>query len=439
MYTHRQKDSHRDTLDGLTILRFAHAFESGESGGGIERYLEDTDMALLARNRLAVVRMQLAEKLGEERKEEKIGQGTLIRVPLDVEESSRQILIDARMTREKRRAFLKNTLRDWVVYNPFLYRTVFREIIRRVYPCKGAIVARNARNEVKNIFRKYNVDLLIMHCVGVMDSAVIIEEAKKVKIPYIVINHFSNDHFNHLSIREQIAESAGIAGVSSIGVPSRLRDEFCNLSDGIDTEYYRVKLARPITIALGAPVILLPARIIDTKGQNDLIRACGELRNKGLRTKVVLAGRTGSLQYVRELKDLANITGLRDDVLFVGQLNSEELRDWYGVSSVLGFPTYHDEGLPRILMEAQAMKVPPVAYDVGGMSEGILHEKTGFLVRKGDIKTFTERLGYLLTNERERRKMGEAGRTLVEKRFSLEALADRHKKYYLQVLRKTHR
>ena len=86
-------------------------------------------------------------------------------------------------------------------------------------------------------------------------------------------------------------------------------------------------------------------------------------------------------------------------------------------------------------MEAQAMKVAPIAYDVGGMSEGIQHGKTGLLVRKGDIQTFTKRLEYLLTHEEERRKMGEEGREFVKKHFSLEALADRHEKYYLQILK----
>jgi len=80
------------------------------------------------------------------------------------------------------------------------------------------------------------------------------------------------------------------------------------------------------------------------------------------------------------------------------------------------------------------MKVPGVAYIIGGTPEGIQHGKTGFLVRKGDIKTFTKRLRELLTNETMRKAMGEEGRRFVQENFSLEALADRHEKYYLRVL-----
>lgn len=104
-----------------------------------------------------------------------------------------------------------------------------------------------------------------------------------------------------------------------------------------------------------------------------------------MRAKIAFAGRADLVEYEEELIRLTRKSGITNDVLFVGQLAKKELRDWYGASSILGFLTYHNEGLPRILMKAQAMKVPPAEYTVGGLSEGIQHEKTGFLVRRGDI------------------------------------------------------
>jgi len=44
-------------LDGVTILRFAHAYGSG---GGTERYLDDLNRALLARNAMTIVQIQLS-------------------------------------------------------------------------------------------------------------------------------------------------------------------------------------------------------------------------------------------------------------------------------------------------------------------------------------------------------------------------------------------
>ena len=181
-------------------------------------------------------------------------------------------------------------------------------------------------------------------------------------------------------------------------------------------------------------MVILPARIIPTKGQKDLIEATAMLKNEGLRVKVVLAGRSDSLQYENELKRKSRQLGIAEDVLFLGQLNKEELRDWYGVSSIMAFPTYHHEGLPRILMETQAMQVPPIAYIIGGIPEGILHGKTGFLIPKGDIRGLAKSMKELLTNEEKRKKMGEEGRKFVKKQFSLQALAARHEEFYLRSL-----
>ena len=82
------------------------------------------------------------------------------------------------------------------------------------------------------------------------------------------------------------------------------------------------------------------------------------------------------------------------------------------------------------------MKVPPVAYIIGGVPEALQDGKTGFLVRKGDIKTFTKRLRELIINKEKRRKMGEEGRRFVQRKFSIEGLAKRHEKLYLSVLKK---
>ncbi|MCX6954322.1 MAG: hypothetical protein NTV51_19395, partial [Verrucomicrobia bacterium] len=63
-------------LHGRTILRFAHAFESG---GGTERYLDDLDHALLARNAMTVVRLHLTRRPpGFAPTEQAIGRGRLI-------------------------------------------------------------------------------------------------------------------------------------------------------------------------------------------------------------------------------------------------------------------------------------------------------------------------------------------------------------------------
>ena len=433
--TTAQQDNtgNRNLLDGYTILRFAHAFESG---GGVEQYLEDLDRTLLDRNKITILRMYQSDDIGNVGElKEKIGQGTLVKIPLDTEQAALQTDADRQSIESSRGTILKNLLRDWVVFNPILYPIIFKNIVKNLSSRTQTMESLDAKQVAERLFKNFKIDLVIMHYAGGADSNAIIKIAKASNVPYVFINHFSNDRFNHMSIREQLADAASIAGVSSVNVPRRLRNIFFNVSDGIDTEMFKPENTRPIRLNNKTKIVFLPARIVAIKGQSDLITACAMLKNKEIHIKVVLAGRADSLRYEEQLKKHASELNILDDILFVGQLDREQLRNWYGASAILAFPSYN-EGFPRILMEAQAMGVPPVAYNVGGMSEGILQGKTGYLVPKGNITLFTEKLKELLTNEGKRKQMGENGRKFIVNNFSLQALAVRHEEFYLKILKK---
>jgi len=68
------------------------------------------------------------------------------------------------------------------------------------------------------------------------------------------------------------------------------------------------------------------------------------------------------------------------------------------------------------------------------VAEGIDSGKTGYLLRTGDIAGLTNRLKELLTSAALRSTMGTNGRHTAETRFSLAALADRHERFYVQVI-----
>jgi glycosyltransferase involved in cell wall biosynthesis len=412
----------------FTILRFAHAFASG---GGMETYLEDLDRTLLSRNPWTIIRMYLtSEKPLKEPSKEVLGRGVLIRIPLYAEQRGAMSNEDSSGSGKPVTEWFRKHLRDQILYNPLLYGLIFRRIVQRRAVPRRDFEATGAGEVAAEVMDRQNTDLLVMHYTGGQDSAAIIGEAVKRNIPYVIINHFSNDRLNHLSVREQTMKAAAIGGVSNVRVPRRLKKGFVNLSDGVDTGTFRRKISNPISEKGDVPIVFLPARITPTKGQSDLIKAYAAFRDEGIRMTVALAGRADSEGFIRELKGQAEHLGIEQDVLFLGELSPTEMRGWYAAASVLAFPTYHHEGLPRVLIESQAMKVPPISYIVGGTPEAIVDGQTGFLVRKGDIRGLKNRLRELVTNGQIRQTMGEAARKFVEEHFSLEALASRHEKFY---------
>ena len=50
------------------------------------------------------------------------------------------------------------------------------------------------------------------------------------------------------------------------------------------------------------------------------------------------------------------------------------------------------EGLPGVLLEAFYCKTPTVAYDVGGIGEVVINDKTGYLVPKGSEQAFADKV-----------------------------------------------
>ena len=73
---------------------------------------------------------------------------------------------------------------------------------------------------------------------------------------------------------------------------------------------------------------------------------------------------------------------------------------------------------PLSLQEAQLMKKPVVATNVGGIPELMENNETGFLIEKGDTDQWIEKLTELLKNEEKRIKMGSSGRKFIENNFS---------------------
>ena len=78
---------------------------------------------------------------------------------------------------------------------------------------------------------------------------------------------------------------------------------------------------------------------------------------------------------------------------------------------------------PLTLQEAQLMKKPVVATNVGGIPEIMKDGETGFLIDKGDSEKWIEKLSFLINNKQKRIAMGESGRKFVEENFNWSKVA----------------
>ncbi len=93
-------------------------------------------------------------------------------------------------------------------------------------------------------------------------------------------------------------------------------------------------------------------------------------------------------------------------------------------------PSVAKEGLPNVLQESMAMKVPVVASDLGGVSEVVLDGKTGLLVKPGDVAELVRAINTLWSNQVNYQKMGDDGHRLVESKFDRMSQFDKFREHF---------
>jgi glycosyltransferase involved in cell wall biosynthesis len=422
------------SLDGLSVFRFAHAFETG---GGVERILEDLDTGLLERHALRIVRLHLAAADGRaEPRTLRVGRGTLVLHPVRLPPGATERMAEEAVeTTSPSRAWLRRQ----VFGQTFLWRSVFGPYARRrrLSPRAGEI--ERAGEHFQTLHRVYRFDLCLLHFFGGADADEIVQSARASGVPVGLINHFANDRFLHLAIRRHEELADGIGSVTGQDVPAHLHGRLVNLGDGIDLNCFDPAAARPPRDLPATPVLFLPARLLRTKGQLDLVRVARNLHDLGLPVTVAFAGREDSQAFVAELRREIIRLQLEPHVRFLGQLSAQEIRGWFQASLATVFPTYHPEGLPRITLESQAMQAPVVAYATGGIAEGIDHGQTGFLVPTGDLNGLVSHVARLIREPGLRDRMGRAGRKRVEDRFTVRAMCNRHEEFYRSLLQRAPR
>jgi len=411
-------------MNGITILRYAD-ISKPSNAGGLEQYLYDLNRKLLERSNMTIIQMHTVENNCHDIQVENVGQGKLIWVPSISKKVEKPGAFDKRNVK----FLIKRFLNAHIMHNQALLFLKNRFVIKNEFNLHYYSVS---NERVIEMFDRYNLDLVAFHWIS-EDSKQVLQRAILGKIPFVMINHFDNERYKLKGVRKWVPHAAGCGGVSNANVPRYLGSKFVNLSDGIDTEFFRPDKAKPLSLGFSDPFVFMPSRITPRKGHLDVVQATALLRSWGVRAKVVFAGSEDPAAFGEELKSFIDKLGIQDNVIFVGRLSAPNLRDWYGASTVVVLPSY-SEGLPRVLLEAQAMGKPVIAYDTGGVSEAMKDRETGYLVRKGNFRSLADKMRELLSSDNERIEMGRRGENFIANQFSLSGLARRHEDFYLNAL-----
>jgi len=122
----------------------------------------------------------------------------------------------------------------------------------------------------------------------------------------------------------------------------------------------------------------------------------------------------GSLR--KELEEFAEMMGIPGNVVFTGERTDiPELLQTIDIFVL----TSKYEGLSNVIMEAMSAGIPVIATDVGGNSELVIDEKTGYLCPPNDLVAFSQRIIDLLNDDERTKWMGDNARMRMISQFSI--------------------
>ncbi len=123
-----------------------------------------------------------------------------------------------------------------------------------------------------------------------------------------------------------------------------------------------------------------------------------------------------------DLRKLIMELEIGDKVFFLGRILHEEVPEFMRSIDIFANLS-RQESFGVSVIEASACGVPVIASDVGGLSEVVIHGKTGFLVPKENIEAAARAITKIILDPDLATMMGKLGRTFVLENYNIDSMA----------------
>ncbi|MCW8929207.1 MAG: glycosyltransferase family 4 protein [Gammaproteobacteria bacterium] len=277
------------------------------------------------------------------------------------------------------------------------------------------------RFKALDIMLKLNKFLKIPHCIGVVHN---LDDFNRF---YRKLNAlmFLDKYWTIVTVSQAVNDY-----LSHIGYGFN-NHNVITINNAIDTEkllkrvYSREKARKQLGLSSDSFVFGTTGRMVTVKGYLYLIKGFEKLYHSDKNIKLVLIG-DGKLK--KELQQYVNEKNLQTAILFPGEIIDAKLLmpafDVFVLSSL-------SEGLPLVLLEAMAAKVPVIATKVGGVPSVISDQ--GELIDSKDVdQLFHAMEKYYKLPKDERKTLGEKLFQRLIESFDIKL----YRKKYLELVQK---
>jgi colanic acid/amylovoran biosynthesis glycosyltransferase len=235
-----------------------------------------------------------------------------------------------------------------------------------------------------------------------------------------------------IALPEKIRRSKFVVAVSSFGRSQLFRNishehwpKIKVVHCGIEAAFY----GNAVDKRPSHQRLICVGRLSEQKGQLLLVDAARQLRDRGTKFELVLAG-DGDMR--PELERLIAQHGLQKEVRITGWIDSDQVRDEILAARALVLPSFA-EGLPVVIMEAMALRRPIISTFVAGIPELVVPGEHGWLVPAGDTGALAAAMQACLDADADAMaRMGSAAQARVLERHDADREAAKLADLFLQ-------
>ena len=180
--------------------------------------------------------------------------------------------------------------------------------------------------------------------------------------------------------------------------------------------------------------VILTARMIVEKGVFILAEAAERLRSKyGNTVEFLLVGGLDDHPGAITKDQLDSVC----DGSYIQWLGYRtDVKELLQSSHIVAFPSYYMEGLPKSLIEADAIGRPVITCNSVGCKETVIDGYNGYLIPTKNVDALVEKLDLLLSDSSLRKEMGRNSRKYAEEYFSIDVVIERHLSIYNELIGK---
>lgn len=246
------------------------------------------------------------------------------------------------------------------------------------------------------------------------DGCAISRICRSLNVPVILISqgtdthHYLSDPVRKRKIVSAIAESRGVIcrsadlgdRLTACGVsPEKIQVIYNGIDPGTFYPRDKENARRELGMDESPAVLLFVGNLLPVKNPLLLIQAHADLNSRraagGLPpAQLKLIGDGPLLGEIFKKTELLQTSA---EVCHLGRLSPDQVAKWMAASDVLCLSS-HNEGFPNVILEAMACGLPVVSTDVGGIHEKVKGPPHGWLVRDGDVRSFTGALESVLSD-----------------------------------------